>query len=122
MDNVITTKDLYDQLISLPYLHSTPQYTDNHIIWHLWEDFYLRAFSEYGDTYICIETDNIFKRKWCTHWHPSDEDMLETLYEIGKKGNVLVLKSLLGVNTASFGPPDKFSRHRWWHTLYLKQK
>ncbi|MBE6866428.1 MAG: hypothetical protein E7492_05680 [Ruminococcaceae bacterium] len=121
----LTTKKLYEKIIDMPDLHSVPVYDEkqNIIIWHLWEDFHMVANCESGDGYISVETDKLSKKKWRTHWHSREEDMAITLYELGKKGNILVLKSFLGATgTVYYGNPDNYTHHTSFAHLYLKQK
>lgn len=110
----LTTKKLYEKIIDMPDLHSVPVYDEkqNIIIWHLWEDFHMVANCESGDGYISVETDKLSKKKWRTHWHSREEDMAITLYELGKKGNILVLKSFLGATgTVYYGNPHNYTHH-----------
>ena len=102
----MTTQELYDALIQKPDLHSMPRLYDHVLVWHLYENASVQAFCNDGDTSI----DIIGKSVWTgsiMHWHPDEEDMVEELYALGKKGNLLILKkSLLGTSTFYAGPPE----------------
>jgi hypothetical protein len=69
------------------------------------------------------------------HWHPDADDMIDELYTLGKKGNMLVLKkSLWGTSVFYSGPsenfplsdkiPIHFGKKKWdgGQLVYLEQK
>ena len=102
----MTTKELYDAIICKPDLHSTPKLYENMMVWHLYKNAYVQAFCHDGDTSIDIINNSVFSGS-IMHWHPDEEDMVDELYTLGKKGNLLVLKkSLLGTSTFYAGPPE----------------
>lgn len=118
MRNTKTTKELYEQLLEMPDLHSVPKLDGNILTWNLYKNAYVRAYCDSYDTYIEITGTSFFFPS--THWHPDEDDMLDELYSLGKKGNILVLKSFLtGMGTGVFylGEPDKyrFSPKKKWH-------
>ena len=130
----MTTKELYDALICKPDLHSHPTLHDDILIWHLYQNAYVQAFCNNGDTSIDIIGDSMFAASFM-HWHPDEDDMISELYTLGKKGNMLVLKkSLFGTNIFYSGPsesfplPDKrelhFGKKKWdgGQLVYLEQK
>lgn len=130
----MTTKEIYDAIICKPDLHSTPKLYDNVLVWHLFKNAYVQAFCHDGDTSIDIINNSVFSGS-IMHWHPDEEDMIDELYTLGKKGNLLVLKkSLLGTSTFYAGPSencpltDRTSLHlgkkKWGsgHFIYLEQK
>ena len=87
----MTTKELYDALICKPDLHSHPTLHDDILIWHLYQNAYVQAFCHDGDTTIDIVSNSLFSGS-VMHWHPNEEDMVDELYNLGKAGNMLVLK------------------------------
>ncbi len=130
----MTTKELYDAIISKPDLHSTPRLYDNILVWHLYKDAYVQAFCNDGNTSIDIIGSSVFSGS-VMHWHPDENDMLDELYVLGKKGNMLVLKkSLLGTSTFYSGPSERFplddrrplhfGKKKWdgGQLVYLEQK
>lgn len=130
----MTTWELYDKLICKPDLHSIPKLYDNILVWHLYKNAYVQAFCNDGDTAIDIVSDSVFAGS-IIHWHPREEDMIDELYTLGKKGNMLVLKkSLLGTSTFYSGPsgnfpledrmPLHFGKKKWdgGQLVYLEQK
>lgn len=128
MRNTKTTKELFEQLLEMPDLHSVPELDGEILIWKLYKNAYVRAYCDSYDT--CIEIISTSYTCPSTHWHPDEDDMLDELYLLGKKGNILVLKSfLMGMGTGVFylGEPEKyrFNKKRKWHwgkLTYLEQK
>lgn len=130
MRNKKTTKELYEQLISMQNLHSEPELNGDVLTWKLFSNAYVRAYCNSYDTCIEITINNDILG-FSTHWHPDEEDMFDELYSLGKKGNILVLKKylfgILGVGVFYIGEPDKyrFSKNKKWHwgkLIYLEQK
>lgn len=104
----MTTKEIYDAIIGKPCLHSTPELYDNILVWYLYENAYVQAFCNNGDSSIEIVSDSIWTGS-IMHWHPDEEDMVDELYTLGKKGNMLVLKkTLLGTGIIYSGPSEHY--------------
>ncbi len=133
MRNTKTTKELYEQLLQMPDLHSLPQLDGDILFWNLYKNAYVRAYCDSYDT--CIEIISTSFACPSTHWHPDEIDMFDALYTLGKKGNMLVLKkSLLGTSVFYSGPsenfplPDRrelyFGKKKWdgGQLVYLEQK
>ena len=126
MRNLITTRELYERLLEMPDLHSLPELDGEILIWKLYENAYVRAYCDSYDTYIGIISTSVSCHS--THWHPDEDVMLEELYTLGKKGNILVLKSFLqSVGVLYMGKPDeyRFDRKKKWHwgkLIYLEQQ
>lgn len=129
MRNSKNTQALYEKLLEMQDLHSTPELDGEILIWKLYENAYVRAYCDSYDTYIGI----ISTSRSCpsTHWHPDEDDMFDELYSLGKKGNILVLKKylfgILGDGVFYMGEPDKyhFDKNKKWHwgkLTYLEQK
>ena len=126
MRNSKTTKELYEKLIQMPNLHSFPKLDGEILIWNLYENAYIHAYCDSYDT--CIDVIGTNPLVPSIHWHPDEDDMLEELYTLGKKGNVLVLKNfLLGTGVFYMGEPEKYAfnpkkKWHWGKITYLKQK
>jgi hypothetical protein len=128
MRNTKTTKELYEKLLKMPDLHSAPELDGEILTWKLYRNAYVRAYCDSYDT--CIEIIRTAFPYLSTHWHPEEDDMLDELYLLGKKGNVLVLKSFfMGMGTGIFylGESEKyrFNKKRKWHwgkLTYLEQQ
>lgn len=121
------SQELYNMLMNTQGLHSFPQIKDDMITWELYQNVCVKASISKHDTIIDIVQKNIFQGSYM-HWHPELEDMYEELVELGKKGNILVLRKFLnGAEIYYVGEPDKyrFSPKKKWHwgkLVYLKQQ
>ena len=94
MENLKSTKKLYEKLILLPDLHSKPEFNGEIIIWKLYKNAFVRAWCDERD--ICIDiVSNSTLIGSIYHWHPDEDDFLDNLYSLGKKGNILVIRNLL---------------------------
>lgn len=123
----LNSQELYKMLINTEGLHSLPQIKDDVITWELYDNIRVEAsISEY-DTIVDILRKNVLHGSYM-HWHPDIEEIYEELYNIGKKGNILVLRKWLsGTEIFYLGSPDKyrFSKSKKWHwgkLIYLEQK
>ena len=102
----MTTTELYNALIRLPDLHSVPQLQDQVLVWPLYPNAYVQAYCQEGDCYIGIQANSLFRGE-LIHWHPEEAELLDRLYALGKRGNILILKkTLLGTQTFYMGPAD----------------
>ena len=130
----MTTKELYDASIRNPDLQSLPKLFDNSLIWHLYKNAYVHACCNGADSFIEIFGGDGFTGSLIRQRLDEDE-MLNELYTLGKKGNMLVLKkSLLGTSVFYSGPsenfpliertPLHFGKKKWdgGQLVYLDQK
>ena len=130
----MTTKELYNAIISNPDLHSLPKLFDNSLIWHLYKNAYVHACCNGADSFIEIFGGDGFTGALMRQRLHEDE-MVSELYALGKKGNMLVLKrNLFGTSTFYSGPsesfplPDRrslyFGKKKWdgGQLIYLEQK
>ena len=123
----LNTQELYRMLINTEGLQSFPKIENDTIIWELYDNACVEASINEYDTIIDIVNRNALHGSYM-HWHPSVEEMYEELYNIGKKGNILVLRKLFaGTQIYYLGSPDKyrFSKSKSWHwgkLTYLEQK
>ena len=127
MRNTKTTKELYEKLLEMPDLHSKPELDGEILIWNLYKNAYVRAYCDNYDTCIDIISNSAVVGS-LTHWHPDENDMLDELYSLGKKGNILVIQNSLLVKGVFYkGSPNKycFDINKKWHwgkLTYLEQK
>ena len=126
MKNSKNTRELYKELCKMPDLHSLPELDGEIMIWKLYSNAYIRAYCDSYDT--CIEIVSTSLRCPSMHWHPDEDDMLDELYSLGKKRNVLVLRRfLMGTGIFYLGEPEKyrFNKNKKWHfgkLFYFEQK
>ncbi len=129
MQNTKATRGLYEKLIEMPDLHSIPELDGNLLIWKLYKTAYVRAYFDGFETCIDIISNSRFAGS-LTHWHPDDEeDMLNDLYSLGKKGHILAFNNSPFLRTSIFyiGEPknycfDKNKKRYWGKLIYLEQK
>ena len=104
----MTTKELYDAIICKPNLHSLPKLYDSSLIWHLYKNAYVHACCNGADSFIEIFGGDGFTGSLMRQRLDEDE-MLNELYILGKKGNMLVLKkSLFDTSVFYSGPSENF--------------
>ena len=127
MRNSKTTQELYEKLLEMPDLHSISELDGEILIWKLYENAYVRAYCDSYDTCIDIISNSILIGS-LTHWHPDEDDILNELYSLGKKGNIIVIQnSLLFKGVFYKGSPNeyRFDKNKKWHwgkLTYLEQK
>ncbi len=127
MRNSKTTKEIYEKLLQMPDLHSIPELDGEILIWKLYKNAYVRAYCDSYDTCIDVISDSVLVGS-LAHWHPDEEYMFDELYDLGKKGNILVVKNLFLIKGVFYkGDPDKyhFDKNKKWHwgkLAYLEQK
>ena len=127
MKEAMTTKELYQKLLEMPDLHSTPTLDGEILTWKLYNN--ASVFACCGGSDIYIEVAGTDPVEFSMHWHPETEDeLLGDLYALGKKGNILVLsKFLMIMSTIYYGEPKeyRFDKNKKWHwgrLIYLEQK
>ena len=57
--NSKSTKELYEKLLEMPDLHSTPELNGEILIWNLYKNAYVRAYCDSYDTCIDIISNSI---------------------------------------------------------------
>ena len=127
-------KELYDILIQMPDLHSTPTFNRNILYWNLFKDAYVRAYCNDKDFYIEIVGVSL-SNSGSVRWLTDQNSMLLELYSLGKKGNMCVIKkTLFGSRVFFMGNPSQYplSDRRGWDLgkkkydfgtlIYLEQK
>ena len=127
MQDTKTIKDIYEKLIEMPDLHSKPELDGEILIWKLYKTAYVRAYCNICETCIDIISNSRFVGS-LTHWHPDDEEeMLNNLYSLGKKGHILAFNNSLFKSIFYIGEPknyrfDKNKKRYWGKLIYLEQK
>ena len=127
-------KELYEVLIQMPDLHSTPTFNGNVLYWDLFKDAYIRAYCNDKDFYIEIIGISL-SNSGSVRWLTDRNSMLQEMYSLGKKGNMCVIKkTLLGSSVYYMGHPSKYplTDRRTWDfgnkkyefgtLIYLEQK
>jgi hypothetical protein len=119
----MTAKEIYDALLRKPDLSSMPELHGDLLVWHLFQDAYIEAACHHGDATFTI----IGTAPWTPtlyHDHPTEAELADRLYAMGKRGNQVVLKrSLLSTQIFYIGPseasplsggyPFHFGKQKW---------
>lgn len=113
-----TLEALYHALRQTPGLRGEMKYLNDRILWTLSEELLLEITGGCGDFTIEIP-------RFDYHWHIEDEDVYSELCEVGRPGNVLILrKTLFCTSTVYCGPranapfpPNK--KWRWGRLYYF---
>ena len=127
-------KELYEILIQMPDLHSTPNLNGNVLFWPLFKNAQVRAFYDSKNFYIEIIGDSL-SNSGAVRWLADKHSMLQELYSLGKKGNMCVIKkTLLSSQVFYMGDPSQYPLpdRRCWYIgkkkydvgtlIYLEQK
>ena len=127
MNENLTSKELYEILLQKADMHSEPEFDGENLIWNLYNNAAVHACCDNSGR--CIEVVGTAPFEFFMHWHPeTDAQLLDELYALGKKGNILVLsKFLMIMSTAYYGEPvgyrfDKNKKWHWGRLIYLEQK
>jgi len=127
MKERVTIKQIYEKLLQMPDLHSEPELDGESLIWKLYNNASICACCDNFDRYIEVSGTAPFE--FSMHWHPeTDDELLDDLYALGKKGDILVLsKFLMIMSTVYYGEPKgyRFDKNKKWHwgrLIYLEQK
>lgn len=129
-----STKELYDALIQMPDLHSTPTFNNNVLYWNLFKDAYVRAYYNNKDFYVEIVGAAV-SNSGSVRWLTDKNSMLQVLYSLGKKGNMCVVKkTLFGSSVFYMGNPSHYplpdkrtwdfgkKKYEFGTLIYLEQK
>lgn len=122
-----TTDQLYRIITDTPDIHSMPELKDDVIKWNVYEDVLIKARVDEYDTIIELIGKNDL-RDLDTHWHPEHDEIYDNLIELGKKGNVIVLKKRFeNLDVLYIGDEENFNSQRTKkrnsvHLIYVKQK
>ena len=120
------TKELYHAMQQLPDLcgHLALLGNGQSIEWMLCDGVKLEICFELEATMICATDTKL--RQEITHWHPEPFDILDEVYKLGRRGNVLVLRShgrsgsLLYLGKEEDCPHEPTKNPRFGRYYYLK--
>jgi hypothetical protein len=113
----MTVQELFHALISMPDLHSHPQLQGDILVWNLYKTAHVLVCCRNGDISVSVESNSLF-RGTLHRWHPGEEDLLQELYTLGKKGNILVIKqTFLSTEPFYCGPAGDYPQadRKSWH-------
>ena len=93
------SKELYEMMLQTPNLCGSFELTDDgeKIMWHLYENILIEINVDSQACYFGVSKLLFGKiESGITHWHPSIFEIYDEVYSIGKRGNVMVLRSTVG--------------------------
>ncbi len=91
------SKQLYDMMHQTPDLCGKFELSDDekNIVWMLYENIKIEIAVDSQDCYFGISEQLLGKNEIpITHWHPTMFEIYNEVYKVGKRGNVLVLRSI----------------------------
>ncbi len=102
-----TTKDLYEMMLKNDKLMGKFELvSDELIVWTFDKVIYELSIDLHDGCFI-VKKNNKLKLE-ITHWHPSNYEIYDEVCKIGEKGNILVIKTILGSSQVLYmGPIDK---------------
>ena len=102
-----TTKDLYKMMLANKDLGGDYKLVNEEVIeWIFNKVIYYIAIDD-NDGYFEVCKNNKLKFQ-ITHWHPDEYEIYDEICKIGVRGNVLVIKSFLGMSYIAYmGPKEK---------------
>lgn len=90
------SKELYEMMLQTPNLCGSFELTDDgkKIMWHLYENIKIEIGVDPHACYFDVSKWLFGKiESGITHWHPSNFEIYDEVCSIGKRGNVMVLRS-----------------------------
>ncbi len=90
------SKDLYEMMAQTPDLcgHFELLSDDGNIVWNLYDNICIEIGVEPTDCYVGVFKMRFDKGKsGLTHWHPTSFEIYSEVCKIGKRGNVMILRT-----------------------------
>ena len=124
-------KELYEMMLQTPDLCGSFALADNDegIVWQLYENVGIQIGVDPRDCYFGINKMRYGKIEGnITHWHPTTVEIYDEVCKIGKRGNVLVIRSFWGGETVLYlgngedCPYRPDQKHRFCKLYYLEAK
>ena len=106
------TKELFDMMKQTPDLSGDYHIADNgNIVWNLYESIQVDIGVDPGDCYLGISKKVFGKiESSITHWHPTIFEIYDEVCKMGKRGNVLVIRTFLsGASVLYMGDQENCS-------------
>lgn len=118
--------DVYNMMLSIPELCGKFEYSNDTVIWHLFDNYIINIFANAREGYIEIHSKNNFTD---IHWHPECEDLYNEISKLGNHGNITVLSSTLSSSSILYSGCEEDcpylpikKRYKLRNLYYLKAK
>ena len=106
----VNANELYEMMLSASELCGSFVISDNgNIVWDLYDSFQVEIGVDPNDCYIEIYKKNSGKfASPITHWHPTVFEIYDEVCELGKRGNIIVIRAFLsGAAVLYMGEKEK---------------
>ena len=126
-----SSKDLYEMMLQTPDLcgHFELLSEDGNIIWNLYDNIRIEIGVNPGDCYLGVSKMLFGKVKSeLTHWHPIPFEIYNEVCKIGKRGNVIIVRTfatgggVLYIGGKEECPYQKSKRYLFGKLYYLEAK
>ncbi len=104
------TKELFDMMKQTPDLCGDYRIAENgNIVWNVYDSIQIDIGVDPRDCYVGLSKKVLGKIESCiTHWHSTIFEIYDEVCKIGKRGNVLVIRTLLsGASVLYMGDQEK---------------
>ena len=125
------SKDLYEMMLQTPDLCGTFELLsdDGNIIWNLYDNIRIEIGVDPGDCYLGV-SKMLFGKvvSGLTHWHPAAFEIYNEVCKIGKRGNVMILRTfasgggVLYIGNKADCPYQKSKRYLFGKLYYFEAK
>ncbi len=125
------SKDLYEMMLQTPDLCGTFELLsdDGNIIWNLYDNIRIELGVDPYDCYLGISKTLFGKvESGLTHWHPTAFEIYNAVRKIGKRGNVMIVRTwvsggdVLYIGNKEDCPYQKSRRYLFEKLYYLEAK
>lgn len=117
-------QELYELMLATEDLCGSFEVSGDTISWNLYDKIHIEISVAPQDCMFSIEK----KLTGITHWHPTCYEIYDEVCKVGKRGNVLVMRSFLGgASVLYMGPKadcpyDEKKKWSWGRRYYLEAK
>lgn len=125
------SKELYEMMLQTPDLcgHFELLSEDGNIIWNLYDDIRIEIGVAPHDCYLGVSKMLFGKvENGLTHWHPTSFEIYNEVCKIGKRGNVMIVRTfasgggVLYIGNKEDCPYQKRKRYLFGKLYYLEAK
>ena len=125
------SKELYEMMLQTPDLCGTFELLsdDGNIVWNLYDDIRIELGVDPHDCYLGVSKMLFGKvESGLTHWHPTAFEIYNEVCKIGKRGNVMILRTfasgggVLYIGNKEDCPYQKSKRYLFGKLYYLEAK
>lgn len=126
-----TSKELYEMMLQTPDLCGRFELLsdDGNIIWDLYDNIRIEIGVDHNDCYLGVSKMLFGKvESGLTHWHPTSFEIYKEICKIGKRGNVMIVRTfasgggVLYIGSKEECPYKESKRHFFGKLYYLEAK